>query len=97
MLPGIFLGFALIAGGIWKGDTLIADLEELEKMDTSEIYPRRVNAKEGLISQNGEEFIFPIAHGTATLSGRGYEFREPILRRQQTVRSGRASIDRTIR
>ena len=28
--PGIFLGYELIAGGICKGDTLIADLEDLE-------------------------------------------------------------------
>ena len=27
VLPGIFLGYELIAGGIWKGDFLIADLE----------------------------------------------------------------------
>ena len=85
--PGIFLGYALIAGGIWKGNILTADLEELEKMDASEIYPRRINAKEVLISQKGEEFIFPIADGTAKLSGRDYEFREPTLRREQTVRS----------
>ena len=25
VLPGIFLGFVLIAGGLWKGDILIAD------------------------------------------------------------------------
>ena len=30
VLPGIFLGCALIAGGIWKGGILIADLEDLE-------------------------------------------------------------------
>ena len=58
-------------GRIWKGDTLIADIEELEKTDASEIYPRRVNPKEILmISQKEEEFIFPVAHGTAQLSGR---------------------------
>ena len=28
-LPGLFLGYALYAGGIWKGDVLIADLEEV--------------------------------------------------------------------
>ena len=41
----------MIAKRIRKGDILIADLEELEKMDASEIYPRRVNAQEVLISQ----------------------------------------------
>ena len=29
-----------------KGDILIADSEELEKLDVSEIYPRRLNAEE---------------------------------------------------
>ena len=29
VLPGLFLGYALYAGGIWKGDVLVADLEEL--------------------------------------------------------------------
>ena len=38
VLPGLFLGYALYAGGIWKGDVLVADLEELETMDASEIY-----------------------------------------------------------
>ena len=37
MLPGIFLDFELIAGGIWKGDILIAGLEDLEKLDASNI------------------------------------------------------------
>ena len=30
VLPGLFLGYALHAGGLWKGDVLIADFEELE-------------------------------------------------------------------
>ena len=46
VLPGLFLGYALYAGWIWKGDVLIADLEELETMDASEIYSKRLNAKE---------------------------------------------------
>ena len=29
VLPGIFLGYALYAGGIWKGDIVVADIEEL--------------------------------------------------------------------
>ena len=28
VLPGLFLGYALYAGGIWKGDVLIADFED---------------------------------------------------------------------
>ena len=32
--------------GIWKGEILVADTEELETMDASEIYSKRLNAKE---------------------------------------------------
>ena len=52
----------LIAGEIWRGDILIADIEELEKMNASEIHPRRINAKEVLIPQrenNLEQEINP--------------------------------------
>ena len=95
-------------GGLWKGDIMIADIEELEKMGASEIYPRRINAKEILIRQKQDEFIFPFADGTANLSGRDCEFREPTLRRERTERSedlsgelqgrtGRVSTGRTRR
>ena len=58
VLPGLFLGYALYAGGIWKGDVLIADLEELETMDASEIYSKRLNAKEVRFPKEKGEFIF---------------------------------------
>ena len=61
--PGLFLGYALYAGRIWKGDVLVADLEELETMDASEIYSKRLNCERGDISQRKGEFIFPIADG----------------------------------
>ena len=51
VLPGLFLGYALYAGGIWKGDVLIADLEELETMDASEIYSKKTQCERGDISQ----------------------------------------------
>ena len=70
--------FVLIAGGIWIGDNLIAVIEEVEKI---------INAKDVLISQKGEEFIFPVADGTAKLSGRDRELPEPTLWRERTVRS----------
>ena len=65
---------------------LIADLEDLEKLHASEIYFRRINAKEVLVSQEGHAFIFPAAGGTAKLSGSD-DFRESTPRREQTVRS----------
>ena len=58
VLPGMFLGYALYAGGIWKGDTLFADTEELETMDATEIYSKRLNAKEVIIPKENGKFIF---------------------------------------
>ena len=54
VLLGLFRGYALYVGGIWKGDVLIADLEELETMDASEIYSKRLNAKQVIFSQENE-------------------------------------------
>ena len=51
VLPGLFLGYALYAVWIWKGDVLVADLEELETMDASEIYAEKTQCERGDISQ----------------------------------------------
>ena len=45
---------------MWMGYILVADIEELEKMNVSEIHAGRLNAKEVLTPKNGEH-IFPIA------------------------------------
>ena len=58
VLPGLFLGYALYAGGIWKGDVLIADLEELETMDASKIYSKKTRCERGDISQKKENLFF---------------------------------------
>ena len=87
VLLEIFLGSELIAGWIWKGDILTANLEDFEKLDASNVYPRSINAKEVLISQKDGEFVFPVADGTAKLSGRDFESRVPTPRREPTVRS----------
>ena len=63
LFPGLFLGYALYAGRIWKGDILVADIEELETMDASEIYARRLNAKEVIFPKENGNFIFPVAAG----------------------------------
>ena len=56
-------------------------------MGASDIISRRINAKEVSTPQRGEYFIFPVADGTAKLSGRDHEFRESTQRREQLVRS----------
>ena len=45
-------------GRIWKGDVLVADLEELKTMDASEIYSKRINAKEAVFHKEKGEIIF---------------------------------------
>ena len=42
VLPGLFLGYAVYG----ECDILVADIEELETMDATEIYSERLNAKE---------------------------------------------------
>ena len=54
-------------GGTWKGDVLIADLEELETMDASEIYSKRLNAKEVPLPKQNGKFIFPVQDGRINL------------------------------
>ena len=63
VLPGVFLGHALNAGWIWKGDITVADSEELEQIDASEIHARRLNAEEVSTPMKGQKFIFPAADG----------------------------------
>ena len=53
VLSGLYLCYVLYLGGIWKGDTMIADIEELEEMDASEIHARRLKAKEVLTPMKG--------------------------------------------
>ena len=84
VLPGLFLGYALYAGRIWKGDVLIADLEELETTDASEIYSKRLNAKEVILLKQGE-FIFPIADGRIKTPGGDQELRTSTLVRHRPI------------
>ena len=91
VLPGLFLGYALYAGGIWKGDVLIADLEELETMDASEIYSKTLNAKEVIFPKQGE-FIFPIADGRIKTLGGDQELRTSTLIRPRPIQ-GDGNVD----
>ena len=44
-----------------KNDVLVADLVELETMDASEIYSKRLNAKEVIFPTENGKYIFPVA------------------------------------
>ena len=46
---------------------MVADIEELEEMDASELHARRLNAKEVLTPQSSGNFIFLVAAGTVKI------------------------------
>ena len=91
VLPGLFLGYALYAERIWKGDVLIADVEELETMDASEIYSKRLNAKEVIFPKEGE-FIFPVADGRIKTPGGDQELRTSTMIRPRPIQ-GESHVD----
>ena len=76
----------MYAGGIRKGDVLVAHLEELETMDASEIYSKRLNAKEVIFPKENVKSIFPVADGRINLSGRDQELRTYTLIRDHPIR-----------
>ena len=79
VLPSIFLGYAFNAGGIWKGDIMVADIEELEERDASDLQARRLNAKEVLTPMKGDNFILPVADGTVKIFGEEQRLRTSIM------------------
>ena len=62
---------------------MIADIEELEEMDASEIHARRLNAKEVLTPMKGDNLIFPVADGTVKISGGDQRLRTSTLIRER--------------
>ena len=85
VLAGLFLGYALYVEGIWKGDVLVADLEELETMDASEIYSKRLNAKEVMYPKDNGKFIFPVADGRIKPLGEDQDLRTSTSIRQRPI------------
>ena len=63
---------------------MVADIEELETMDASEIYAKRLNAKEVIYPKENGKFIFPVADGRIKFVGRDQELRTSTLIRDQS-------------
>ena len=76
---------------------MIADVEELEQMDASELHARRLNAKEVSTPMRGETFIFPIADGTDKLSGGDQDLRTSTLIRDYPDRGEEQESSRRLR
>ena len=58
---------------------MVANIEELEEMDASELHVRRLNAKEVLTPQRSGNFIFPVADGTVKIFGGDQRLRTSTL------------------
>ena len=92
LLPGLFIGYALYAGGIWKRVILVADIEELEMMDASEIYSKRLNAKEVIFPKDNGKLIFQVADGRIKLPRGDQDLRTSTLIRHRPIQ-GESNID----
>ena len=65
---------------------MVADIEELEEMDASELHSGRLNAKEVLTPMEGEKFILPVADGTVETSGEDQDLRASTFIRESPDR-----------
>ena len=75
-----------VRGRIWKGDIMVADTEELETMDATEIYSNRLNAKNVIFPKENGNLVFPIADGRIKINGGDQELRTSTLIRDHPIR-----------
>ena len=71
---------------------LVADFEDLETMDASEIYKKKIQCERGDISTKKGKFIFPAADGRITLLGGDQDLRTSTLIRHRPIR-GEGPVD----
>ena len=65
---------------------MVADTEELETMDASEIYSKSLKAKEVIFPKENGKFIFPVADGRIKFVGGDQEHRTSTLIRDHPIR-----------
>ena len=61
-------------------------------MDASEIYSKRLNAKEVIFPRENGKFIFPVANGRIKVSGGDQDLRTSTLVRHRPIQ-GESNID----
>ena len=81
----------LYAEGTSKGDITVADIEEMEEMDASELHAR-LNAKDVLTPLRSGNFIFLFAEGTVQIFGRERRLRTSTLTRERPERDEEQEI-----
>ena len=92
VLPGIFLGYALYAEWIWKGDIMVAYIEELEEMDASELHARRLNAKDVLTPMKRWKFRMPSRRWKIKIFGWEQRLRKSTFTRELLERGEEQEI-----
>ena len=65
---------------------MVADIEELETMDASEIYSKKDSMRKKSYFPNKGEFIFPVADGRIKFIGGDQELRTYTLIRDHPIR-----------
>ena len=73
---------------------MIADIEDLEEMDASELHARRLNAKEVLTPMKGDNFVFPVEDGTDKTLGGDRRLRPSTLIRDRPGRGEEQEVFR---
>ena len=71
---------------------MVADIEEMEEMDASELHARKLNAKEVLTPLRSGTFISSIADGTVQIFGRERRLRTSTLTRERRERGEESEI-----
>ena len=61
--PGLFLGYRLEPGGLWKGDYLVADLEHIKGVSGSQVYTRSSVSGRTLRSPTCSQCWHPMMRG----------------------------------
>ena len=73
---------------------MVADIEELEEMDASEILARRVNAKEVVTPMKGDSLKFPVANRTVKTPGGDRRLKQSTLIKDRPARGEEQEVFR---
>ena len=92
VLSGLFLGYALCAGGIWKGNVPVADISGAGNDGRIGNQLKQTQRKGSNISPKNGKFIFSVADGRIKFVGGDQELRTSTLIRDHPLR-GEGQID----
>ena len=86
ILPGLFFGYAVFAGGIWKRDKNGCKQWGVGNVGRIRNLLKKTQCKGSNISIRKWKIFFAVADGRINLSGRYQELRTPTLMREHPIR-----------